>query len=120
MLRRIVPLLAVPFVVALAGCSAVGDAAQDIAGQAASSAGEAAAREVQNQICTTIDDGQISEQDRDVLVGLLSAAEAAGIATDFLTPLTTITGADEQVPSEAVDALLEACGVGATPAPTNG
>ncbi|MCP2031048.1 hypothetical protein L1277_001139 [Okibacterium sp. HSC-33S16] len=117
MLRRIVPLVALPFFVVLAGCSAVGDAASDIAGQAASSAGEAAARELQNQICTTIDDGRVSDQDRDVLVGLLSAAEAAGIATDILTPLTTITGGGDQVPSEAVNDLFEACGVGATPAP---
>ena len=120
MVRRFAPLLAVPFLIVLAGCTAVGDAAKDIAGEAASQAGSAAASELQNQICTTIEDGQVSEQDRDVLVGLLAAAEAAGLTTDFLTPLNAITGTDGQLPSESVNALLEACGIEATPAPSNG
>ena len=119
MLRRFAPLLAVPFLVVLAGCSTVGDAARDIAGEAASQAGSAAVAELQEQICTTIEDGTLSQQDRDVLAGLLTAAEAAGVPTEFLNPIDSIP-ADGQVSKESIDALLDACGSTATPAPSNG
>jgi hypothetical protein len=72
---------------------------------------------VKNKVCATIEDGRVSEQDRDILVGVLAAAEAAGLPAEFLTPLNAITGAGDQLPSESVDDLLAACGVGATPAP---
>ncbi|GGE95749.1 hypothetical protein [Mycetocola zhadangensis] len=120
MIRRFAPLLAVPLLVVLAGCSSVGDAARDIAGEAASQAGSAAVAELQEQICTTIEDGQLSEQDKDVLAGLLTAAEAAGVPAEFLNPIDSIAGGDGQVSRETIDALLDACGNTATPAPSNG
>jgi hypothetical protein len=120
MTRRYVPLCAVPFLLLLAGCSTIGDAARDVAGEAASQAGSAAAAEVQEQICTTIEDGRISQQDLDVLAGLLTAAEAAGVPAEYLTPLDSITGAGGDVPSDSVEALVEACGVASTPAPSDG
>jgi hypothetical protein len=120
MLRRLSPLLALPFLLVVAGCSTVGDAAKGIAGEAASQAGSAAVAELQKQICTTIDDGQLSEQDREVLAGLLTTAEAAGVPAEFITPLGEIANAGDQLPRESVDALLDACGVASTPAPSNG
>ena len=120
MIRRFAPLLAVPFLVVLVGCSSVEDAARGIAGEAASQAGSAAAAELEKQICTTLEDGQVSERDRDVLAGLLTAAEAAGVPAEFLTPLDGVTGSGGQLPSESVDALFEACGITPPPAPSNG
>lgn len=120
MIRRLAPLLAVPFLLVLAGCGTVGDAAKDIAGKAASQAGTAAIAELQAQICATVEDGQLSERDRDVLAGLVSAADAAGVPAEFLTPIDSITGGSEQVSGNSLDALLEACGSATTPAPANG
>jgi hypothetical protein len=116
MLRRLAPLLAVPVLLVTAGCSQVGE----IAGAAASQAGSAAVAEVREQICAPVKDGQVSEQDQQALAGLLVAAEAAGVPAEFLSPLVDIADAGDQLPGESVDALLEACGVTATPEPSNG
>jgi hypothetical protein len=118
--RRLAPLLAVPLFLIVAGCSQVGDAAKDIAGEAASQAGSAAVAEVQEQICTPLQDGTISEQDKQVLSGLLVAAEAAGVPVEFITPLEDIAESGDQLPSESVAALEEACGLTPTPTPSNG
>jgi hypothetical protein len=120
MIRRIAPLLAVPVLMLTVGCSQVGDAAKNIASEAASQAGSAAAAEVKEQICIPLQDGTISEQDKQVLSGLLDAADGAGVPVDLLTPLEDITGADGQLPADSVTALLEACEAQPTPTPSNG
>jgi hypothetical protein len=109
--RRFAPLLVLPFFLVMAGCSQVGDAAKDIAGEAASQAGSAAMAEVREQICTPLKDGTISDQDKQVLSGLLFTAEAAGVPVDYITPLRSIAESGDQLPSESVAALQEACGV---------
>jgi hypothetical protein len=116
--RRLAPLFAVPILFLTVGCSQVGDAAKDIAGEAVSQAGSTAVAELQEQICTPLQDGQLSEQDQQVLSGLLTAADAAGMTTEFLAPLEEIAQSDGQLPGDAVAALLDECGV--APAPGNG
>ena len=118
MIRRLAPLLAAPLLLLTVGCSSVGDAAKDIASEAATQAGTAAAAELQKQVCAPVQDGQLSEQDQQVLAGLLQAADASGLASEFTTPLEDLVGGP--VPDDAVAALLDACGVTATPAPSNG
>jgi hypothetical protein len=119
MKRRFAPLLAVPLFLALAGCSQVGDAAKGIASEAASQAGSAAVAELREQICTPLQDGTISEQDKQVLSGLLVAAEAAGVPVEYITPLENIAESGDQLPEESVSALQDACGVTSTPTPSN-
>ncbi|WP_411722399.1 hypothetical protein [Mycetocola sp.] len=109
--RRFAPLLAVPLFLALAGCSQVGDAAQGIASEAASQAGSAAVAELREQICTPLQDGTVSEQDKQLLSGLLVAAEGAGVPVEYIAPLEEIADSGDQLPSESVTALQEACGV---------
>ncbi|MET4638070.1 hypothetical protein [Mycetocola sp. 2940] len=109
MIRRLAPLLAVPLLLLTVGCSQVGDAAKDIASSAASEAGSAAVAEVREQICTPLQDGTVSEQDQQVLAGLLVAAEAAGVPMEFVTPLEEIAESGDQAPADAVAALQEAC-----------
>lgn len=119
MIRRLAPLLAVPVLLLTVGCSQVGDAAKEIAGEAASQAGSAAAAEVREQICAPLQDGTISEQDQQVLAGLLVAAEAAGVPVEFISPLEDIAESGDQLPAESVAALQEACDAPA-PTPSNG
>ena len=116
MKHRYAALAAVPLLLLLVGCSQVQDVAQDVASDAASQAASAAADRVQEEICTAIGDGQISEQDQTVLSGLLVGAEASGVPAEFVTPLEDIAQAGDQLPADAVTALNTACGV--TPKPT--
>ncbi|MCU1559946.1 hypothetical protein [Mycetocola sp.] len=120
--RRLLTLLAVPLFLALAGCSQVGDAAKGIASEAASQAGSAAVAELREQICAPLQDGTVSEQDKQILSGLLVAAEGAGLPVEYITPLEGIAESGDQVPNESVTALQEACGIAPTPtpAPSNG
>ncbi|MET0932322.1 MAG: hypothetical protein ABWX56_01300 [Mycetocola sp.] len=118
MIRRLAPLLAVPLLLLTVGCSQVGDAAKDIAGEAASQAGSAAVAEVREQICTPLQDGTVSEQDKQILSGLLTAAEAAGVPVEFVTPLEDIAESGDQVPADSVAALQKACDT--EPTPSNG
>lgn len=117
--RRLAALFGVPFLVLVAGCGQVQDAAQDVAGNAASQAATAAADVVRGQICSPLQDGQLSAQDKQVLSGLLSAAKAAGVPAQFVTPLEEIAKAGDQVPADSVTALLKACGLTPTPAPSS-
>ena len=114
--RRLAALLGIPFLVMVAGCGQVQDAAKSAAGAAASQAATAAADVVRGQICSPLQDGQLSAQDTQVLSGLLSAAKAAGVPAQFVTPLEEIAKSGDQVPAASVTALREACGL--TPAPT--
>ncbi len=96
----------------LTACSSVQDAATGAASDAASSAAtkvsQAAADEVRQRVCSRVQDGQISAQDRQVLGGLVQAAKAAGLPAEVTGPLGEVSGSD-QPPAQAVDALREAC-----------
>ncbi|MFO7689156.1 MAG: hypothetical protein R6W83_01140 [Cryobacterium sp.] len=119
MKRRLVVIVAVPLLLGLAGCGQAQESAQDAAGDAAATAAAAAAARVQEQVCSVVADGQISEQDRQTLSGLLVAAEAAGVPAEFVTPLEDIAQAGDQLPSDALEKLNRACGSEETTPPTS-
>ncbi|MFF1385634.1 hypothetical protein ACFVWT_18940 [Arthrobacter sp. NPDC058288] len=119
MKRRLAALIGVPFLLMMAGCGQVQDAAKGIASDTASQAATAAADVVRGQICSPLQDGQLSAQDKQVLSGLLSAARAAGVPAEVITPLEEIAKAGDQVPPASVTALLQACGITPTPTPTS-
>lgn len=114
--RPLAVLIGIPFLFAVAGCGQVQDTAKSAASAAASQAATAAADVVRGQICSPLQDGQLSAQDKQVLSGLLSTAKAAGVPAQFVTPLEEIAKAGDQVPAASVTALLKACGL--TPSPT--
>lgn len=93
----------------LTGCGAVGDAAGAAASDAASKAASTAAQEVNQQICTLVQDGLVSPSDRQALAGLVSAARTAGVPPEITTPLGRIAEAGDQVPEDSVRALKDAC-----------
>lgn len=107
--RAVAPLLLVA-ALALPGCSAAEEGARSLAGQATASASAAAISAVTDQICTVVDDGQVSEVDVTTLDGLVDAARAAGLDSDLLTAVEDVTGADGTPPESAVAQLVEACG----------
>ncbi|WP_144662967.1 hypothetical protein [Paenarthrobacter nicotinovorans] len=111
--RPLAVLIGVLFLVVAAGCGQVQDAAKSAVGSQAATAGADAVR---GQICSPLQDGQLSGQDKQVLSGLLPAARSAGVPAQFLTPLEEIAKAGDQVPAASVTALLKACGL--TPSPT--
>lgn len=109
-MRRFPTAVAIAVLVLLGGgCSQVKDAAVGAASQAASQAGKAAADEVKRQICATVQDGQISAQDKQVLSGLVSAAKSAGLPVQVTAPLNQIAQSGDQVPTESVTQLRNAC-----------
>lgn len=111
-MRRFPTAVAIAVLVLLGGgCSQVKDAAVGAASQAASQAGKAAADEVKRQICATVQDGQISAQDKQVLsgFGLVSAAKSAGLPVQVTAPLNQIAQSGDQVPTESVTQLRNAC-----------
>lgn len=114
--RRVAALIGVSFLLAVTGCGQVQEAAKGVASDAVSQAATAAADAVRGQICSPLQDGQLSAQDQQVVSGLLSTAKAAGVPSEFTTPLEQIAKAGDQVPSASVTALLQACRI--TPAPT--
>jgi hypothetical protein len=115
MTLRFATLVAAPLLaLAVGGCSQVQDAATDAASQAGSQAANAAADEVKRQICSRVQDGQVSAQDKQVLAGLVSAAKSAGVPAEVTTPLDQIAQAGDELPAESVAALREAC----APAPS--
>jgi hypothetical protein len=107
--RRLAALSAVPLMLLLAGCGAVEEAAGNAASDAASKVATAAAEEVNRQICAVVQDGLVSVEDKRALGGLVSAARTAGVPAEITTPLGQIAEAGDQVPSESVQALKEAC-----------
>ncbi|MGX1163141.1 hypothetical protein FBY31_2815 [Arthrobacter sp. SLBN-100] len=107
--RRLAALSAVPLMLLLAGCGAVEEAAGNAASDAASKVATAAAEEVNRQICAVVQDGLVSVEDKRALGGLVSAARTAGVPTEITTPLGEIAEAGDQVPSESVQALKDAC-----------
>jgi hypothetical protein len=106
---RLAALSAVPLMLLLAGCGAVEEAAGNAASDAASKVATAAAEEVNRQICAVVQDGLVSVEDKRALGGLVSAAGTAGVPTEITTPLGQIAEAGDQVPSESVQALKDAC-----------
>lgn len=109
MTRRLAVLSAVPLMLLLAGCGAVEEAAGNAASDAASKVATAAAEEVNRQICAVVQDGLVSVEDKQALGGLVSAARTAGVPAEITTPLGQIAEAGDQVPSESVQALKDAC-----------
>jgi hypothetical protein len=109
MKRRLAALSAVPLMLLLAGCGAVVVAAGTAASDAASKVATAAAEEVNRQICAVVQDGLVSVEDKRALGGLVSAARTAGVPAEITTPLGQIAEAGDQVPSESVQALKDAC-----------
>lgn len=117
--RRWAAIIGVPFLLLLAGCSQVQDVAKNVAGNAASQAATAAADVVRGQLCSPLQDGQLSALDQKLLSDLLAGAKAAGVPTEFVTPLEEIAKAADQVPAESVTALLKACDITPTPMPSS-
>ena len=109
MTRRLAVLSAVPLMLLLAGCGAVEEAAGNAASDAASKVATAAAEEVNRQICAVVQDGLVSVEDKQALGGLVSAARTAGVPAEITTPLGQIAEAGDEVPSESVQALKDAC-----------
>ncbi|MDR6986825.1 hypothetical protein J2Y66_001295 [Paenarthrobacter nitroguajacolicus] len=109
MTRRLAALSAVPLLLLVVGCGAVEDAASSAASDAASKVATAAADEVTKQICAVVQDGLVNVEDKQALVGLVAAADAAGVPSDITTPLRQIAEAGDQVPAESVQALKDAC-----------
>ena len=105
----VVPSTAFAAALLLTGCGAVGEAAGNAAGDAASKAASAAAQEVNRQICAVVQDGLVSAEDRQALAGLVSAARTAGVPPEITTPLGQIAEAGDQVPTDSVRALKDAC-----------
>lgn len=103
--------------VLLTGCSQVKDAASSAAGDAAGRAGQLATDQVRSQICAPLQKQQLTAQDRQLLGGLLPAAEAAGLPAEFITPLEEIARAGDQPTAQSVTALRQACGPDRSPAP---
>lgn len=106
-------LVALSLAALVAGCGQVQDAAtgaaSDAASQAATQVGKAAVDQVRQQICSRVQDGQVSAQDKQVLAGLVGAAKAAGVPAEITTPLEQVAQSGDQAPAEAVEALKNAC-----------
>lgn len=107
--RRFAIVPALPFLLLLAGCGAVEEAAGNAASDAASKVATAASEEVSRQICAVIQDGLVSVEDKQVLGGLVSAARTAGVPAEITTPLGEIAESGDEVPAESVKALQDAC-----------
>ncbi|WP_309070142.1 hypothetical protein [Arthrobacter sp.] len=101
--------LLVPVAALLAGCSQIEETAGGIASDAASQVAGAAAEEVRSQVCSLVNDGNVSARDREILGGLVETAETAGVPSEITGPLRDIAAAGDQVPAESVEALNEAC-----------
>ncbi|KRF03927.1 hypothetical protein P4U43_12980 [Arthrobacter sp. EH-1B-1] len=101
--------LLIPLGALLAGCNQIEETAGEIASDAASQVAGAAAEEVQQQVCSLVSDGNVSAGDRELLGGLVDAAETAGVPAEITGPLRDIAAAGDQVPAESVEALNEAC-----------
>lgn len=93
----------------LTGCGAAGEAAGNAASDAASKVASSAAQEVNRQICAIVQNGLVSAEDKKALGGLVSAAKSAGVPAEITTPLGQIAQSGDQVPTDAVQALKDAC-----------
>lgn len=106
---RLAALSAATLLIALTGCGQVQDAANKAVSDGASQVATAAGGEVKKQACALVEDGLVSVKDKELLGGLVSGAEAAGVPSDITTPLRQIAESGDQVPAESVQALKDAC-----------
>ena len=99
----------IPLFVVLTACSEVEEGARNVASSAVSGVADAAAEEVKGQICALVEDGRVTVQDQQLLAGLVSGAETAGVPTQITEPLNEIAAAGDQIPEESVNELKKAC-----------
>jgi hypothetical protein len=123
MRSRIAALTLAPLVSAVllvSGCSSVEQAAsdaanevaqagKDAANQAASDIAQAGKDELMRQVCKPVKDGTISASDQELISGLLSGAEAAGVRSDVVTQLREVAQAGDKVPSSVVKSMQDSC-----------
>lgn len=123
MRRRIAALTLAPLVTAVllvSGCSTVDQAAsnaadnlaqagKDAANQAASDIATAGKAELMRQVCKPVKDGTISASDKELISGLLSGAEAAGVRSDVVAQLREVAQTGDKVPSSVVKAMQDSC-----------
>lgn len=107
--RRLSVLSAVPLMFLLAACGSVQDSTEKVADDAASKAARSAADQVKSQVCTIVQDGVVSAEEKALLGGLVSASKTAGVPSEIATPLGQIAASPDQVPAESVTALQQAC-----------
>lgn len=109
MKSHLAALSAAALLVMLTGCGQVQGAAEKAVNDGASQVATAAADQVKGQVCALVKDGLVSVKDKEVLGGLVSGAETAGVPSDITTPLRQIADAGDQAPAESVTALKDAC-----------
>jgi hypothetical protein len=109
MKRRLAALAAAALMITLTGCGEVQGAAEKAVNDGASQVATAAGGEVKKQACALVEDGLISVKDKELLGGLVAGAETAGAPAEITTPLRQIADSGDQVPSESVKALQDAC-----------
>jgi hypothetical protein len=112
------------FSLLITGCSQVEQAATDAANDVVSGAKDAASQaasdavsgitsvavdEVLQQVCKPVADGTISAGEKQLLSGLVTVAEEAGVPAEITTPMRDIAQAGDRVPAESVNALQDAC-----------
>ncbi len=113
MTRRAAMTASVSLLLLLTGCGQVKGAASSAAGQAS----QVAADQVRSQICTQVQQQQLSAQNKQLLAGLLPAAKAAGLPAQFITPLEELARAGDQPSAQSITALRQACDPARSPAP---
>lgn len=109
MKRRLAAIAATAFLLTLTGCGQVQGAAEKAVNDGASQVATAAGGEVKKQACALVEDGLISVKDKELLGGLVAGAETAGAPSEITTPLRQIADSGDQVPTESVKALQDAC-----------
>lgn len=109
MKRRLAAIAAAAFLLTLTGCGQVQGAAEKAVNDGASQVASAAGGEVKKQACALVEDGLISVKDKELLGGLVAGAETAGAPSEITTPLRQIADSGDQVPTESVKALQDAC-----------
>lgn len=109
MKRSLTALAAVSLMVMLSGCGQVQQAAEKAVSDGASQVATAAGSEVKKQVCSLVEDGLVSVQDKQALGGLVAGAQGAGVPAEITTPLKQIADSGDQVPAESVKALRDAC-----------
>ena len=106
---RLAILAAAASLIVLSGCGQVQGAAEKAVNDGASQVATAAGGEVKKQACALVEDGLISVKDKELLGGLVAGAETAGAPAEITTPLRQIADSGDQVPTESVKALQDAC-----------
>lgn len=95
--------------IALSGCGQAQQAADKAVSDGASQVATAAGSEIKKQACSLVSDGLVSAQDKQALRGLVSGAQGAGVPAEITGPLKQVADSGDQVPSDALKALQDAC-----------